>query len=220
MTKSLNTKNKKTTEEGFFDRVKTKVGGIGTAASNLAKGVSATAAGTPANLTNVSDKNLLTRFQASKARIDTQLKSAGINLKKVAPNTNKFTTNDLATNNVNASKLQKNAQTQIQINKDIFDFLNDVAKLNKLKNQQAALDYVLTHPQFATVADYLQRLYAVASAGAPAASGKPAARVAAKPKSKTPAPSPAPAKPAVAPNPRTHRIPENKNNFYKEFFTI
>jgi hypothetical protein len=206
--------------EGFFDRVKTQVGGIGTAAKNLAKGVSATASGTQANLTNVADKNVLTRFQSSKSKIDSQLKSAGINLTRVAPTNSKFTTNDLATNNVNATKLQKNAQAQLLINKDIFDFLTDVMKMNKLKNQQAALDYVLNNQQFASVADYLKRLYTIATAGNVApAGGKPVAKTATKRRGATPT-APAPAKPAVAANPRTHRIPENKNNKYKEFFSL
>jgi len=143
--------------EGIFDRFKANVTGVKTAASNLGKAVSSTAQGKPANLTNLAGSKLNSLFATRKSKLDGLLKISAKNSSNIPVTT--FKSQDLTKLNKTLSKDIKTYNDHLQAVNEIFAFLQDVAKLFKLKDTKAALGYINSDPNFKAISDYLGRSY-------------------------------------------------------------
>lgn len=200
--------------EGWLDRAKSQWQGVKTGVSNVAKTANAAYTGKPvAGTKQVTHAKVETRFKLSKNKIDSLVKNSGVKKAffsgKLTPI--QFNYQDLISGN-------KQLETQVAINKEMINFIDDLAKLMGKSNSIDALLQINTDPAYKNISNYLKRAYATRMKRVP---GTP---VQTQPQTPTSAPisqSPVAQTPAATPPTQQPTIPENiqsVNIKYKEFF--
>ena len=191
--------------EGWLDRAKSQWQGVKTGVSNVAKTANAAYTGNPSSgIKPVAQSKIETRFNLSKTRINSLVKNSGSKKAffsgKLPPI--QFNYQDLVNGN-------KQLEAQIAINKEMINFLDDVAKLMGKSNSIDALLQINTDPAYKNISNYLNRAYATRMKHVP---GTPVSNT-------QQTPTPATQAQAAPQTPTT--IPENiqpLNIKYKEFF--
>jgi hypothetical protein len=121
--------NNTSQNEGMWDRLSAGWTGVKTAASNIG----ATAAGTPAKVTNVQDAKIKQLFQTAQSRMKPFVK------------------------NLNSTNIATKTAAEIEVKKQLLGFLRDFMKMTgetKANNVIATLQ----QPQYKDIADYLSKI--------------------------------------------------------------